>query len=160
MLQNTTKTPIKHQKEHKIQNTKNITVVSDSINSLNVFSSNANGMKKKIDSLKYLIDHMNIGLFTLQETNFPKKGRIKINNFEIFEAIRKKDGGGTMIGIHKSLQPVLIEEYSEDFELIVVEMKVDGKNICIISGYGPQESWSLEKRMPFFYCSRRRGHQS
>ena len=93
---------------------------------------------------------MKIGVFTLQETNFAKKGKLKVDSFEIFEAIRKKEGGGTMVRVHKSLQPILIEEYSEDFELIVVEIKVEGKNIYIISGYGPQESWSLDKRMPFF----------
>ena len=44
-----------------------------------------------------------------------------MNNFQIFEAIRqnKEKGGGTMLGIHNSLKPVLIEEYSESFELLV-----------------------------------------
>ena len=115
-----------------------------------MFSSNANGLKKKVESLKYLINHLKIGIFTLQETNLTKKGKVKMDSFEIFEAIRKKEAGGTMIGVHKSLQPILIQEYSEDFELIVLEMKVEGKDICVISGYGPQESWSLDKRMPFF----------
>ena len=27
--------------------------------------------------------------------------------------------GGTIVGIHKGLKPMLIEEYSDDFELIV-----------------------------------------
>ena len=93
---------------------------------------------------------MKIGVFTLQETNFAKKGKLTVDSFEIFEAIRNKEGGGTMVGVHKSLQPILIEEYSDDFELIVVEIKVEGKNICIISGYGPQESWSIDEMMPFF----------
>ena len=55
-----------------------------------------------------------------------------------------------MVGIHKSLQPVLIEEYEEKFELIVIEICIANKEIRVISGYGPQESWKDEERMPFF----------
>ena len=55
-----------------------------------------------------------------------------------------------MIGVQKALDPVLIVEYSGDFELLVVEATIADKNIRIISGYGPQESWSVEERLPFF----------
>ena len=51
--------------------------------------------------------------------------------------------------MHKALKPVLIKEYNEDFELIVVEVKVANKEIRIITGYGPQENWPEDKRMPF-----------
>ena len=50
-------------------------------------------------SLKYQIKECNAGVFTVQETNFKKKGRFKFKEFEIFEAIRQnKDKGGCMIG--------------------------------------------------------------
>ena len=58
--------------------------------------------------------------------------------------------GGTIIGAHKGLNPILIEEYSEDFELLVVEVKIRNKERRIISGYGPQETWPEAERMPFF----------
>ena len=74
----------------------------------------------------------------------------KICDFEFFEAIRKKDKGGTLIGAHKSLDPVLIEEYSDNFELIVVEVNMGGQSVRVISGYGPQENWRIEEKMPFF----------
>ena len=61
-----------------------------------------------------------------------------------------KQKGGTLIGVHKSLSPILIEEYSEEFELLVVEIQLGGKDVRIISGYGPQENWRLEERAPFF----------
>ena len=35
---------------------------------------------------------------------------MKIQGFEIFEAIRDKQKGETMIGIHKSLNPMLVKE--------------------------------------------------
>ena len=51
---------------------------------------------------------------------------------------------------HESLEPVLIEEYSENFEIIVADIKVAGKDIRIINAYGPQENWTSDEKMPFF----------
>ena len=59
----------------------------------------------------------------MQKTNFKTKGRLKCDEFEMFESIRqKKEKGGTILGIHESLEPVLIEEYSEKFELVVAKI--------------------------------------
>ena len=55
-----------------------------------------------------------------------------------------------MIGAHKALNPILIEEYSNDFELLVIEIKIKNKEIRLISGYGPQECWNELERIPFF----------
>ena len=146
------KTNITHkkiQKNHKIPNVFK-TPNKNSSEVLNVFTANANGMKQKADSLKNLVKILNIGVFTLQETRYIKRGNIKVDGFEIFEAIRKKEGGGTLIGVKHSLKPILVQEYSGEFELLVVEIAVEKTKICVISGYGPQETWTLEKRMPFF----------
>ena len=35
----------------------------------------------------------------------------------------KKKGGGTMCAVREELKPKLIEEYSEQFELLVVEIE-------------------------------------
>ena len=116
-----------------------------------MFSANAAGLNSKGNSLKHQIRQCNATIFTVQETNYKKKGRLNIEEFEVFEAIRKnKDGGGTLVGIHKSLEPVLIEEYSDSFELIVVEVKLNEKEVRVISGYGPQECWPDKEKMPFF----------
>lgn len=40
---------------------------------------------------------------------------LKLEKYEIFEAIRKKQNGGTMIGVNKSLNPILIKDYDENF---------------------------------------------
>ena len=115
-----------------------------------VFSSNAAGLKFKVQSLKNEIRSTKAGIFTIQETHLSKKGKLKVENFEIFEAIRKKQKGGTVIGVHKAFKPMLIEEYSDSFELLVVEIQIRNKEIRIISGYGPQETWKEEERLPFF----------
>ena len=102
-----------------------------------MFSVNADGLGKKVHSLRHEIVETQSQIFTLQETQFRTKGRLKIKDFIIFETIRKnKEKGGSMTGVHQSLEPVLIEEYSDQFELIVVEIKVAGKEVRIINGYG------------------------
>ena len=108
--------------------------------SVAIFSANCAGCANKVQSLVNSVNHLNAGIITLQETHFKRKGKInnKFNDFQIFEAIRKKHSGGTLIGVHKSLDPILIEEYSDEFELLVVEVKLGEKYVRIISGYGPQ----------------------
>ena len=69
------------------------------------------------------------------------------------QTIHKDDTGKvslTRIGVHENLKPVLIEEYSETFELLVVEIRVEEKEIRVITGYGPQENWETSEKMPFF----------
>ena len=112
---------------------------------------NAANLKRKVPSLKNIVKSQNIGIFCIQESHFKKKGMLKMDNFHIFESIRKnKEKGGSIIGIHESLNPVLISEYNETFELIVVEIEINNKNIRVITGYGPQEGWKDEDRSQFF----------
>ena len=103
----------------------------------------------KVESLKYELKRTSSSIFTLQETHFSKKGRVNIDDFVVFEAIRMKEHG-TMLGAHVRLQPVLISEYSETFEMLVVQVKVEGREIRVITGYGPQENIKADKAMPFF----------
>ena len=59
---------------------------------------------------------------TLQETHFLRKGRLVLNNMVVFKAIRSRKGGGTLCAINEQLNPKLIEEYNEPFQLLVVEI--------------------------------------
>ena len=55
-----------------------------------------------------------------------------------------------MLGIHDSLNPILISAYEDEFELVVVETKIGQKYIRSITGYGPQETWEESEKLPFF----------
>ena len=80
-----------------------------------------------------------------------KKGKLKVKDFHIFESIRKnKEKGGSMLGVHVALQPVLVQEYNDIFELIVVEVKIGDKEVRVLTGYGPQESWDINERSSFY----------
>ena len=114
-----------------------------------MYSNNCNGVNNKIEALKVQLKHTKATIFNLQETHLSKKGKIKIDNFQIYEAIRKKEHG-SMLGVHESHKPVLISEYSDEFELIVVQVELGEKHARIMSGYGPQENLDTDKRMPFF----------
>ena len=122
------------------------------VNNIKIFSTNGAGVKNgKIDSLNAEVNSVQANIVTIQETHCRQKGKIIMNNkFVIFEALRKRKGGGTLVAVHEDFQPKLVEEYSDDFELLVVEINTEEQNIRIISGYGPQENWEEEKRLPFF----------
>ena len=45
---------------------------------------------------------------------------------------------------------MLIKEYSDQFELIVVEINAANRDIRIMSGYGPQKNWPEADRKLFF----------
>ena len=120
------------------------------VSELCIVSTNAAQLKGKLNSFKSELKRCDAGIFTVQESHYSTKGKVQVENFEVFEAIRKKAKGGTIIGAHKALEPVLIQEYSNEFELLVVEVKVSNREIRIMSGYGPQESWPENERMPFF----------
>ena len=115
-----------------------------------IVSANAAQLKSKLNSFKSILKQSNAGVFTVQETHYSSKGKVQVQDFEVFEAIRNKAKGGTIIGAHKALKPCLIIEYSDDFELLVIEIKISNREVRIISGYGPQECWSENERMPFF----------
>ena len=129
----------------------NVHVKAQPCKKLKLFSTNGAGVTgSKIQSLKSEVEHTQCNIVTLQETHSKAKGKIQLENFVIFEAIRKEKGGGTLTAVHESLKPKLIEEYSDQFELIVVEIETKERQIRIINGYGPQENWPEEKRLPFF----------
>ena len=108
-------------------------------------------MNGKVASLKAEVLSTQSNIITVQETHSRQKGKILMGKeFVTFEAIREKKGGGTMIAVHQDLNPKLIEEYSNDFELLVVEIDTKEENIRVITGYGPQENWEEERRLPFF----------
>ena len=105
-----------------------------------MLSTNADGLKYKAEDLKNKIRYFKSAIFAVQQTQFQRKGKFRLQNYHIFEAIRKsKEKGGSMLGIHVNLNPVLIAEYGDTFELIVVEIEIAKKHIRILTGYGPQD---------------------
>ena len=123
----------------------------NAVHSLTMFLNNFAGLKGKMTSFTSELNTFKAAIFTGQETHSTTKGLVKIKDFEIFEAIiENKERQGSIIGVHKALKPILIEEYSETFELIVIQITAANKNIKVISGKGPHENYSEQIRLPFF----------
>ena len=55
-----------------------------------MMSANAAQLKGKLNSFKSELKASNSAIFTLQECHYATKGKVQIENFEVFEAIRKK----------------------------------------------------------------------
>ena len=119
---------------------------------IKMFSTNAAGVVTgKADSLRNEIKATQSNIVTIQETHSTRKGQISMHeSFVVFESIRKAKNGGTICAIHEDFSPKLIEEYSSQFELLVVEVKTQEKQIRIITGCGPQENWDEHRKMPFY----------
>ena len=117
-----------------------------------MFSTNAAGLVKgKMASLLSEVNATGSNIVTIQETHSIRKGKIvKPADFVVFETIRKIKHGGTMCAVKHYLNPKLIEEYDDPFELLIVEVEVDKKGIRIMTGCGPQENLEEDKRMQLF----------
>ena len=119
---------------------------------IKLFSTNGAGVKNgKVASLNAEVQSTQSNIVTLQETHCTQKSKIMMDKtFVVFEAIRNRKGGGTLVAINEDLNLKLIAEYAEEFELLVVEVDTEDTSIRVISGYGPQENLEEEKRLPFF----------
>ena len=83
----TEKIPKTHKKNHKTKKTtkKTSKTIKSNMNSLlTIFSANAAGMAKKSHSLTHELKECNATIFSIQETNYKKKGRYVNNEYEIF----------------------------------------------------------------------------
>ena len=122
--------------------------VSESNKTLKIFSTNGAGIVNgKLESLKSEVKAVGATVVTVQETHCRRKGRIQLDSMVVFESIRNKKGGGTICAVHADLDPKLVEEYNDPFELLVIKVLGEKR---IITGYGPQETWEEEKRVTFF----------
>ena len=118
--------------------------------SMYILGNNSAGLLNKMESFSRNIEKFKPGVFFVQETKTRRKNQIKLNDYVIFEFIRKnKGGGGLLTAVHKTLKPVSVSE-DDDVEILVVQGLVNNRKVRFINGYGPQENNSEEIREKFF----------
>ena len=84
-------------------------------------------------------------IFFIEETKYKETGRIKLENYVIFELVRKsRDGGGLALGCVKELQPVFVREGDDNVEALSVEISVRNMRIRCCVAYGCQETELVE----------------
>ena len=98
-------------------------------------------MNGKKDSLDKLIETLKPGIVMLQETKLYRGGKIKLDNFIIFEKHRNLGGGGGLLtAIHANLNPILFEDEDGDSDFLTVDIGYRDVMIRTINCYGPQEN--------------------
>ena len=127
---------------------KNSKQLSENLRFLGV---NAAGLRPKMLTFKKVIKDLNPSVFSVQETKMKDEGKIKIDDYTIFEKIRKKkeNGGGIAIGCKEILKPVWVREGSE-VEALSIELFLKKFKIRFSTGYGFQENELIEKKNLFW----------
>ena len=93
----------------------------------------------------------NPSIITLQETKVNSHGTLRIPGYQIFEKIRKGNGGGLLTAINNNLNPVLIQSENDSLEILIVQCEIKKElKIRVINCYGPQETESKEKLVEFW----------
>ena len=101
---------------------------------------NINGHKSKADSLKQLTVEQNVDILLLAETKVYSKSGVKIEGFQVFPAVRKKNcSGGLIIAIRHGLCSSMIIDFGDNAEFLTVRLNFGQFALRLILAYGPQE---------------------
>ena len=112
---------------------------------------NSAGLRSKLPTFKKVLSDLKPSVFFVQETKFKTEGKLKLDNYVIFELIRRnKEGGGLALGCEKSLKPAWVREGDEDVEAISVDIFVEGVKIRYCAANGCQEGDLLERKRKFW----------
>ena len=119
--------------------------------SLRLLGVNAAGLKSKLTSFRKVLTSLLPSVFFIEETKYKDVGKLKVENYVIFELTRKnKDGGGLALGCSKDLQPVLLREGDDNVEALSVEIFVKDMRIRCCIAYGCQENETVERKDAFW----------
>ena len=113
---------------------------------------NAAGIKSKITSFKNALKELKPAVFFIEETKNKDEGRMKFNNYDVFELTRKNrdGGGGVAIGCIKDLQAVWVRDGNDKVEAISVDIFLKSMKIRCCAAYGCQENDIIERKEAFW----------
>ena len=113
---------------------------------------NAAGLRSKLLTFKKVLADLKPSVFFIEETKYKDIGKLKFDNYVVFEVVRKsRDGGGGLaIGCVNDLKPVWLREGTDDVEALSVEIVVQKMRIRCCVAYGCQENASNERKEAFW----------
>ena len=101
---------------------------------------NINGYKSKAESLKQLTVEQNVDILLLAETKAYSRTGVKIEGFQVFPAVRRKNcGGGLIIAIRHGLCSSIIIDFGDNAEFLTVRLNFGQFALRPILAYGPKE---------------------
>ena len=139
---------LKNQKRNKRGKRKSIQTFRKSLRLLGV---NSAGLRSKLTTFRKVLFDLQPSVFFIEETKYKDEGKLKLDNYVIFELLRKdKEGGGLALGCAKELRPVWMREGDDNVETLTVEIFVKNMRIRCCVAYGCQESDSVERKDAFW----------
>ena len=112
---------------------------------------NSGGLKSKLKTLKKVLLELKPSVFFIEETKYKESGKFKIENYEIFELVRKsREGGGLAIGCIKDLHPTWVREGNDLVEALSVDIFLNKLKVRCCAAYGCQENESNERKAAFW----------
>ena len=88
-----------------------------------------------------MLSKLKPSIFFIEETKCKDAGKLKFENYIVFELVRqKREGGGLAIGCAKELQPVWVREGGDYVEAMSIEVFVKNMQIRCCIAYGCQEN--------------------
>ena len=136
---------VKKVRRGRRKSTKNIS------KSLRFLGVNAAGLKSKLNTFKKVLKELQPSVFFVQESKYKEEGKLKLENFEIFESVREsRDGGGLVLGCLRELEPVLVSKGDEEVEAMSVDISVKKMRIRCCVAYGCQEGDLVERKEAFW----------
>ena len=99
-----------------------------------------------------MLSELKPSVFFVEETKLKDTGKLKLDNYLIFESNRKsRDGGGGLaIGCIKELKPAWVREGDDEVEALSIDIFVQSMKIRYVAAYGCQESDSLDRKLAFW----------
>ena len=93
----------------------------------------------------------NVDILVLTETKVYSKSKIRLDGYQVFPAVRKRNGGGEMpVAVkHGLCSSVMIDE-GENAEFITIRLDFGGVHFRLICIYSPQENDSIDQLDGFY----------
>jgi hypothetical protein len=119
--------------------------------SLRFLGVNCAGLRSKMMTFKKVLQELQPSVFFAEETKFKECGKIKVDNYIIYELVREnREGGGIALGVIKELNPAWVREGNDDVEALSVEISVKDMVIRCCAAYGCQENDPIERKENFW----------
>ena len=136
----------KHRRIRKSPKNRNV------LKSLRLIGVNSAGLRSKLMTFKKVLDDLKPGVFFVEETKMKETGKLKFENYVVYEKVRKSrdGGGGIAIGCLKELYPAWVREGDEEIETLSVNIFVQNMKIRCCVAYGFQESELNDKKETFW----------
>ena len=102
-------------------------------------------------TFRKVISELKPSVFFIEESKYKEEGKLKLENYIIFELVREnRDGGGLALGCVKELKPVLVRKGNDDIEAMSINIFFKSMKTRCVVAYGCQENSSVEKKNAFW----------